>query len=38
MFVIASLLLIVPGFLTDIIAILLILIPPVRDLAWRLVA
>lgn len=35
--VIASLLLIIPGFLSDIIAIL-ILIPPVRDLAWRAIA
>ncbi|MGO6907398.1 FxsA family protein, partial [Rhizobium ruizarguesonis] len=35
--VIASLLLIIPGFLTDIIAIL-ILIPPVRDLVWRTIA
>lgn len=35
--VIASLLLIIPGFLTDIIAIL-ILIPPVRDLVWRAIA
>ncbi|OWV86075.1 exclusion suppressor FxsA [Rhizobium sp. R635] len=35
--VIASLLLIIPGFLSDIIAIL-ILIPPVRDLVWRAVA
>ncbi|PDT06437.1 membrane protein FxsA [Rhizobium chutanense] len=35
--VIASLLLIIPGFLTDIIAIL-ILIPPVRDLVWQAVA
>ncbi|EJT03767.1 phage T7 F exclusion suppressor FxsA [Rhizobium sp. CCGE 510] len=35
--VIASLLLIVPGFLTDIIAIL-ILIPPVREFVWRAIA
>jgi UPF0716 protein FxsA len=34
MFVIASLLLIIPGFITDIIA-LLIFIPAVRDLAWN---
>nr|WP_179363910.1 FxsA family protein [Rhizobium sophoriradicis] len=37
MTVIAALLLIIPGFLTDIIAIL-ILIPPVRDLVWRSIA
>ncbi|MDK4733475.1 membrane protein FxsA [Rhizobium sp. CNPSo 3490] len=37
MTVIAALLLIIPGFLTDIIAIL-ILIPPVRDLLWRSIA
>ncbi|EJB04914.1 protein affecting phage T7 exclusion by the F plasmid [Rhizobium leguminosarum bv. trifolii WSM597] len=35
--VIASLLLIIPGFITDVIAIL-ILIPPVRDFVWRWVA
>ncbi|WP_037172042.1 FxsA family protein [Rhizobium sp. Pop5] len=35
--VIASLLLIIPGFLSDIVAIL-ILIPPVRDLLWRVIA
>ncbi|MDM9624497.1 FxsA family protein [Rhizobium sp. S152] len=37
MFVIASLLLIIPGFITDIIAILMF-IPPVRDLAWRYIS
>nr|WP_197491963.1 FxsA family protein [Rhizobium bangladeshense] len=37
MTVIAALLLIIPGFLTDIIAIL-ILTPPVRDLVWRSIA
>ncbi|WP_106797625.1 FxsA family protein [Rhizobium sp. H4] len=37
MTVIAALLLIIPGFLTDIIAIL-ILIPPVGDLVWRSIA
>ncbi|KQV20281.1 exclusion suppressor FxsA [Rhizobium sp. Root1203] len=37
MLVIASLLLIIPGFITDIIA-LLIFIPAVRDLAWRYVS
>ncbi|MEK1892374.1 MAG: FxsA family protein [Rhizobium sp.] len=37
MFVIASLLLIVPGFITDIMA-LLIFIPAVRDLAWKYVS
>lgn len=37
MFVIASLLLIIPGFITDIIAIL-IFIPAVRDLAWKYVS
>ncbi|MGB3834675.1 MAG: FxsA family protein [Mesorhizobium sp.] len=36
MMVIAALLLIVPGFITDIAAFFLLL-PPVRDLAWRLV-
>ncbi|WP_296739592.1 FxsA family protein [Mesorhizobium sp.] len=35
MIVLASILLIIPGFITDIFAILLLL-PPVRDLAWRL--
>ena len=35
MIVLAAILLIIPGFITDIIAILLLL-PPVRDLAWRL--
>jgi len=35
MIVVAAVLLIVPGFITDIIGILLFL-PPVRDLAWRL--
>ena len=34
MLVLAAILLIVPGFLTDIFAILLLL-PPVRDFAWR---
>ncbi len=34
MIFLAALLLIVPGFLTDI-AALLLLLPPVRDLAWR---
>ncbi|OLP60488.1 membrane protein FxsA [Xaviernesmea oryzae] len=37
MIVIAGLLLIVPGFLTDLLGLLLFL-PPVRELAWRLVA
>jgi UPF0716 protein FxsA len=37
MLVIASLLLIIPGFISDIIAIL-ILIPAVRDFAWRYVS
>ncbi|QTU99752.1 membrane protein FxsA [Rhizobium sp. YTUHZ044] len=37
MTVIAALLLIIPGFLTDIIAIL-ILIPPLRDFVWRSIA
>ncbi|MBW9114141.1 membrane protein FxsA [Rhizobium cauense] len=37
MFVIASLLLIIPGFITDIVAIL-IFIPAVRDLAWKYVS
>lgn len=37
MLVIASLLLIIPGFITDAIA-LLIFIPAVRDLAWRYVS
>ena len=36
MILLAALLLIIPGFLTDIIGLLLFL-PPVRDLAWRLV-
>lgn len=36
MILLAALLLMVPGFLTDIIGLLLFL-PPVRDLAWRLV-
>ncbi|RUV90383.1 membrane protein FxsA [Mesorhizobium sp. M1A.F.Ca.IN.022.07.1.1] len=35
MIVLAALLLIIPGFITDIVAILLLL-PPMRDLAWRL--
>jgi UPF0716 protein FxsA len=35
MILLAAFLLIVPGFLTDIVGILLF-IPPVRDLAWRL--
>ncbi|TIQ31319.1 MAG: membrane protein FxsA [Mesorhizobium sp.] len=35
MIVLVAVLLIIPGFITDIIAILLLL-PPVRDLAWRL--
>ncbi|TGP21900.1 MULTISPECIES: FxsA family protein [unclassified Mesorhizobium] len=35
MIVLAAILLIIPGFITDIAAILLLL-PPVRDLAWRL--
>jgi UPF0716 protein FxsA len=35
MILLAAFLLIVPGFLTDIIGLLLF-IPPVRDLAWRL--
>lgn len=34
MMVLAAILLIIPGFITDILAILLLL-PPVRDLAWR---
>lgn len=34
MIVLAAVLLIVPGFLTDILALLLLL-PPVRDFAWR---
>ncbi|WP_140537950.1 FxsA family protein [Mesorhizobium sp. B1-1-8] len=34
MIVLAAILLIIPGFITDIFAILLLL-PPVRDLAWR---
>ncbi|RWQ46728.1 FxsA family protein [Mesorhizobium sp.] len=34
MIVLAAILLIVPGFITDILGILLLL-PPVRDLAWR---
>ncbi|TJV49623.1 MAG: membrane protein FxsA, partial [Mesorhizobium sp.] len=33
--VLAAILLIIPGFITDIFGILLFL-PPVRDLAWRL--
>ncbi|KQV72959.1 FxsA family protein [Rhizobium sp. Root1220] len=37
MLVIASLLLIVPGFITDILAIL-IFIPAVRDLAWKYIS
>ena len=37
MFVIASLLLIIPGFISDIIAIL-IFIPAVRDLAWNYIS
>lgn len=35
MIVVAAVLLIVPGFLSDIVGLLLFL-PPVRDLAWRL--
>ena len=35
MIVLAAILLIIPGFITDILAILLLL-PPVRDFAWRL--
>ncbi|TIV65539.1 MAG: membrane protein FxsA [Mesorhizobium sp.] len=35
MIVLAAILLIIPGFITDIAAILLLL-PPVRDLAWHL--
>ena len=35
MIVVAAILLIIPGFITDILAILLLL-PPVRDFAWRL--
>ncbi|MDX8456681.1 FxsA family protein [Mesorhizobium sp. VK9D] len=35
MIVLAAILLIIPGFITDIFAILLLL-PPVRDFAWRL--
>ncbi len=34
MIVLAAILLIVPGFLTDIVGLLLFL-PPVRDLAWK---
>ncbi|ESY16036.1 FxsA family protein [Mesorhizobium sp. LNJC394B00] len=34
MIVVAAILLIIPGFITDIIGLLLFL-PPVRDLAWR---
>src|SRR5258707_1065244 len=34
MIVLAAILLIIPGFITDILGILLFL-PPVRDLAWR---
>ena len=34
MIVLAAILLIIPGFITDIIGLLLLL-PPVRDLAWR---
>lgn len=34
MIVLASILLIIPGFITDIFALLLLL-PPLRDLAWR---
>jgi UPF0716 protein FxsA len=34
MIVLAAVLLIIPGFLTDIVALLLLL-PPVRDFAWR---
>ncbi|OQP86155.1 membrane protein FxsA [Rhizobium rhizosphaerae] len=37
MIVVAGFLLILPGFLTDILGILLFL-PPVRELAWKLVA
>ncbi|MBX5013279.1 FxsA family protein [Rhizobium lentis] len=37
MTVIAALLLIIPGFLTDIVAIL-ILLPPVREFIWRAIA
>jgi len=36
MIVLAAMLLIVPGFITDI-AALLLLLPPVRDFAWRFV-
>ncbi|MDX8527203.1 FxsA family protein [Mesorhizobium sp. MSK_1335] len=35
MIVLAAILLIIPGFITDIFALLLLL-PPVRDFAWRL--
>jgi len=35
MIVLAAILLIIPGFITDILAILLLL-PPVRELAWRM--
>ena len=35
MIVLAAILLIIPGFITDILAILLLL-PPVRNLAWRM--
>ena len=35
MIVLAAILLIIPGFITDVFAILLLL-PPVRDLAWRM--
>jgi UPF0716 protein FxsA len=34
MIVLAAILLIIPGFITDIIGLLLFL-PPIRDLAWR---
>ena len=34
MIVVAAILLIIPGFITDIVGLLLVL-PPVRDLAWR---
>lgn len=34
MIVLAAILLIIPGFITDIIGLLLLL-PPIRDLAWR---
>lgn len=36
MIMIAALLLLIPGFVTDIVGLLLF-IPPVRDLAWRLI-